>query len=325
MTKMNGFTLGLLVLAGLSACDREKTFLYYHPDHKPGQAITEDRSVLEAVGTNYTDILWVIDNSASMDDEAAILKSNLNQFMGKFIQSADIQWRMGVISTNAQQKPFLGFTTWFDNAIANPVSVFQKTVTEVMKPVGTSGDELAFQSVKQALDLRPDFSRKDVPMSLIVMTDETSQGNVNAKQMADYFKKLKGKDKLVRFYGIFSAFEDGCSGGFQLKGTEYEKFMSLVPSKKFVLCKDFAASLSVIADAIVTYVKSPKLYLNRRPDPDTIRIFFKGSELPSGPKADGGMWVYDYQDNVILFHSLDFAGNDTDKVQVEYTEDNGWD
>jgi hypothetical protein len=89
----------------------------------------------------------------------------------------------------------------------------------------------------------------------------------------------------------------------------------------FPLCKDFGTSLVNIAHDIVTRVSHRAIYLTARPDTTTLKVLYQGKELPAGPEEQGGMWVYDFGLNAIVFHSLDFAVNDSDSVQIIFEED----
>ncbi len=61
-----------------------------------------------------------------------------------------------------------------------------------------------------------------------------------------------------------------------------------------------------------------------RPKPGTLFVRYKGQDLPGGPKEDGGYWFYDFELNAIVFHDLDFAPGDTEQVEIEVKEDDGY-
>jgi hypothetical protein len=64
----------------------------------------------------------------------------------------------------------------------------------------------------------------------------------------------------------------------------------------------------------------PKIYLSNRPIAESLKVFYLGKELPAGQRAAGGYWIYDFDANAVLFHDLEFAKGDTEKVVVQYLE-----
>jgi hypothetical protein len=79
-----------------------------------------------------------------------------------------------------------------------------------------------------------------------------------------------------------------------------------------------------MAQKIVRRVFKPRIFLEARPKPETIQVFFHDQALPPGPKDKGGYWVYDFTENSIVFHDLNFAKGDQEEVRVVYTEDAEW-
>ncbi|MCO4793400.1 MAG: hypothetical protein KC493_06805, partial [Bacteriovoracaceae bacterium] len=79
-----------------------------------------------------------------------------------------------------------------------------------------------------------------------------------------------------------------------------------------------------IAKEILSYLQNSKITLKKRPKPDTIKISYKGTMLAGGPKDAGGMWYYDFNDNAIVFYSLDFAPGNEEIVNIEFDEDDGF-
>ena len=57
-----------------------------------------------------------------------------------------------------------------------------------------------------------------------------------------------------------------------------------------------------------------------RPQIQTIRVTWKNQALPGGPKAEGGIWQYDFDLNAIVFHDLEFAPDENEEVVISYEE-----
>lgn len=147
------------------------------------------------------DILWVIDNSGSMETSQTNLTSNFQSFIQRF-QDLKYDFRMAVISSDAYRadyssndafkdimrrwrrgKPAGSNPNYFYSPdsgvhVMNPqtpdlASVF---VTNATQGTGGSGDERVFQSLKATLDpnfaLNNDFPRTDAFLAVIIVSDE---------------------------------------------------------------------------------------------------------------------------------------------------------
>lgn len=144
------------------------------------------------------DILWVIDNSGSMENSQANLAANFQSFINRFEQ-LDLDFRMGVTTTEA----YLGYhynqnsrsqlkdrgrntrgtaycgddtdlTTGIrvmDRNTPNLASVFIKNITQ---GICGNGDERAFSSFVHTLSnpLNAGFRRPDAFLSIIIVSDE---------------------------------------------------------------------------------------------------------------------------------------------------------
>lgn len=74
---------------------------------------------------------------------------------------------------------------------------------------------------------------------------------------------------------------------------------------------------------LVSRVSSPRIFLDYRPRPSTIRVLYRGREVQPGLPGSGGHWFYDQDLNAIVFHDLAFAPGDDESVEIRYDEDNG--
>lgn len=139
------------------------------------------------------DILWVIDNSGSMDTSQNNLVSNFQSFITRFNQK-NYDFHMSVTTTEAWEKQFNANSTKAkikDGAVLqkNPlvethsgVFVMDKDTPDKSNVFATNikqgtlgnGDERAFESFKQAL-LEPTnvaFRRDDAFLAVIIVSDE---------------------------------------------------------------------------------------------------------------------------------------------------------
>jgi hypothetical protein len=146
------------------------------------------------------DILWVIDNSGSMETSQQNVISNLNSFISDF-QMKNLDFKMAVITTDAYRTQFNSnqncsqFRNRILNSSCNTVSGTTASVGRILDGltpnlsanflinasqsssalnVFGSGDERAFQSISVALNntLNAGFLRNDSYLSVIIVSDE---------------------------------------------------------------------------------------------------------------------------------------------------------
>ncbi len=160
------------------------------------------------------DILWVVDNSGSMDSSQTNLTNSFNSFISRF-QTLGYDFHMAVTSTDAWRAANVSNTTsknmlqslrvgeinystnpysWrvnsgvriMDNTTANLSNVFLKNA---MQGVNGTGDERAFSSFQQVLNYsgNSDFRRADAVLAVIIVSDEDDfSGNTSAYFVGDY-------------------------------------------------------------------------------------------------------------------------------------------
>jgi hypothetical protein len=303
-------------------CGKKTDFLYLESKLPPYINHAETRKVKEMEGNNLVDILWVIDNSLSMADEHANLIKNTNLFISQFVQKGNIDWKMGIISTDTSDLPYAGFLVGdeLNSKIANPVAVFQRAVGKL--GISGSGYEKAFEPIVNATQGYPSFVRPGAYFAIIFVTDEPEQSSLQTPQsMLKYLETLKGDLKLVLGYGVFSDYAMGCKGGFYYKGSKYETFLKGLKHKVFSLCSpNFGQNLTDLGADIVTFVQNRRFPLSVRPVPDSIKVLHKGQEIKGGLKEEGGHWLYDYDLNAITFTDLDFAPGTDEEIKILYDE-----
>lgn len=135
------------------------------------------------------DILWVIDNSGSMETSQDTLAEHFASFISKF-QSTNFDYQMAVTATDAYRAPFdnnpalARFRDGTDQTSHTGIRVIkpdtpnleQTFITNMKQGVLGSGDERGWQSLREALmnqDNRNEpFPRADAMLAVIFLTDE---------------------------------------------------------------------------------------------------------------------------------------------------------
>ena len=161
--------------------------------HGTGQLTEEVVDEYIQDGTNWTDILWVVDNSCSMSDDQNSLATNFSTFFD-VIDMQDMDYHLGVVTTDDSllQGPFPIMTPSTPDVHA----AFAAAVT-----VGTmgSGNEKGFQYSWGALSPpltdpggpNDDFLREDAGLHIIYVSDEAEQSSGTVTDYVNNFLSLK--------------------------------------------------------------------------------------------------------------------------------------
>jgi len=207
------------------------------------------------------DILFVIDNSGSMEPIQQNIIKNVNSVMKQLAQSPYLNWKIGVISTDKSDNPYLGFETPFDWSIIeyrdpNSINVAMNIFKDALSQLGTGGDasEYVFYNVNRVLEMYPQFLRPDANLAVVMVSDEDEQ---SASDFGDNFKatpfllslyeKVTRKSN-IRFYGALSRVDleecnrTGDSSPYQ--GSTYEEIIKLTRGFAISACaKNFGDEL----------------------------------------------------------------------------------
>jgi hypothetical protein len=310
-----------LATVGTAGC-RDADFLYHEAVPTPA-TVQFTRAVREMQGSDLVDILWVIDNSGSMSTYQQEVIANTDLFMQEFTRKSQVRWRMGLISTDESENPYLGFRSPFEWTAANPVNLFRAAVGRL--GTGGSGTEKSFVPVLTHLRRNPTFLRPGASLALVFVTDAEEQSSQSEGDFLTQLAQVRGRADQLLAYGVFGADDLGCGAGngegrWDYAGSPYEGVIASVNGRVYPICQPFGPSLSDLARDLVQRVNTPVLYLGRRPDPSTLVVRHKGVVIPGGPKELGGYWRYDYDRVAIVFHDLSFAIGNTEEVEVTFEE-----
>ncbi|MBY0370738.1 VWA domain-containing protein [bacterium] len=312
--------LGGVVLAFLIAgCSRAPDFLYRLHD-EPVVNVEKVHKLKELQGENKVDILWVIDNSGSMGNHQQQLIKNADTFINAFVANGGLEWKMGIVSTDIRQDPYIGFTnsTLLTYQSPDNVQEFKRAVARL----GTMGDayEKTFAPIKQHLTDYPDFPRKNAVLAIIMVTDAPEQSNIEAQDVIQFLTAVKGDIRRVVSYGVFADDTecDYTDEPWEYPGSPYEELIKATSGIRYILCSDFGQNLADMGKDLVQRVRRPYILLAERPIESTLRVVYKGKDLPGGPFESGGKWLYDFRQNRVVFHDLNFAPTDQEEVTILY-------
>lgn len=322
----------IISLISVISCKKDEDYLVY--DNQPRiERKDETIQVRNLLRNAKIDILWVVDNSGSMSTIQSNIVRNANLFMQNFIQNNFMQWKMGVVSTDKLDEPYLGFLNVFDNSSVDQVRVFSDAIGRL----GTDGDasEYVFYNVMRMLidPMYTSFFRADAHLAVIMVTDEEEQSedrfgsNYSALSTINSIRSFKNAESIIRFYGAFN-FGDlaSCSNYVKYKNSPFEEIINETSGIHMSACTaDFGKNLAAIGKDIISLADTPSILLKERPKLETLEVYYNDILIPGG-KEGVGYWYYTKYTNTVNFYNLDFIPdlNDAD-IRVKYDIDDGLD
>jgi hypothetical protein len=312
----------LAVAFGSVSCGRGTDFIFHQVD-EPSQKNEYTHPLKALEGNNKVDILFVVDNSASMGTHQANLKKNAATFVNEFVNGSRLDWHIGMVSTDKRDEPFIGLKPGdlLDKTRKDPVLAFQDAVSTL--GIRGFGIEMSFANALQGLQKFPDFIRAGSTLAIIIISDAIEQSNMRGPEFLHELQKIQGGKGQVVVYGVLASSEFKCPAGVGEEDniystSPYKEAIEGSKGRKFSLCDDFGSSLATLGADLITRTDRPFIQLKSRPFLKTIRVLHRGVELPGGPKSEGGLWFYDFDLNRVVFYSVDFAPDDTESVTITY-------
>ena len=253
------------------------------------------------------DVLWVIDNSGSMQSHQTNLATNISYFMNDFILTGT-DFHMAVISTDNYR-----FTQIISNADQNAVTLLAQSVT-----IGTygSGNEKGVQMAYQSLSnsnyagVGSQFFRQSAKLVLIFLSDEADHSYPDWSSYISFFDQLKPPGYFIP-YGIIGDPTNGCGSGWQgaQYGSGYFDLINYYGGKWYSIC---AADWGIQLQDLASEVTAKRTFDLEEDDPieSTITVHVNGQQVTEG-------WEYDSQDNVVRFDH-DHTPDPGQTIDIEY-------
>lgn len=282
----------------------------------PGEKVSEDNG--GDIVIPKVDILFVIDNSGSMQTHQNNLAMNIGAFTQAFGTINDLDYHIGVISTDD------GTDSWgggngdcCGKLIGSPKVVTNTTpqrdrVLSQNILIGTdgSGTEKVFSPVLMALSEKmlktenAGFLRAEATLVTIFITDAEENGRETANDLYSGLLRLKrGDPNRVLGYGVIvPSWETRCARDAGDAPVKIEEYLTMVingaaNTNVMSLCsRTFGTELVNLADDIVRQISSVML-LNQLPDVSTIKVMYGTEVLPEDSKKG---WAYDPARNAIV-------------------------
>lgn len=242
------------------------------------------------------DVLWVFDNSCSMDDNISNVKNNFSSFLSSFL-SLGLDYQMAIVTTDtADNGIFQGPVMNSNQGQQSVVNTFTSTLDQILTTNG-SADEKGLEVTYAALNNQSSFMRSSTNgLSVIIVSDEDDSGsNIQGQNFISWFQGLKPNDStLVRYSGFLDA-----NGGLFGGNPKYEEVIQATQGYiADINANSYQQSLEEMALAAAGLtVRFP---LEKEPATlASITVTVNGATISQDP-FNG--WTYDSRSNSLIFH-----------------------
>ena len=263
------------------------------------------------LGTPKVDLLFVIDGSSSMDDIESLLP-NMQAFAQNAIAvNLDLNvafattdaWAPSPLVVPSGEPPMLALKT-LEPAAAERGFMLRTTLTATASRASL---EQPVDAARRALlDMRRQgLLRPDAILSVVVISDEDDASPGNQTDALQFFLDFKG----FRNTNLFSI---SAISGAEDDPQQCEPPRTTEPAPRLVelarrsggtwaqVCsRDWSRALEVYGH----FGFKSRFFLTNQPQPDTIRVFIDGVEIPA-ESAGMSNWAYDFSTNSINFWPL---------------------
>ena len=241
------------------------------------------------------DVLWVIDNSGSMNQFQTSLSTNISSFMTAFAQTG-ADYNMAVITTDR----------WMISSILTPSTpnVEQELGNLVIQGTYGSGMEKGIEMSYRALSSSTSagagsaFYREDATLIVIYVSDERDWSNPDWSHYINFFDTIKPTGQFVP-YGVISDVPGGCQyqtfNGMTRSlqpGLGYWDLIDYYGGSWYSICAtDWGVQLQDLAGEVT----GRRMFGLDEPDPivNTIDVTVNGQST--------SMWEYDEASNSVIF------------------------
>jgi len=256
------------------------------------------------------DILWLIDNTMSMQPEGQALSPLFNDFIAA-IEKYNISYQVGIITTDAQndQGRLQGTPSIITSDTPDAAEIFQENVEAVVSSPFSKSPEEGFLSLTMALSpealgsggYNEGFLRDDAGLSIIVVSDDDDVSEGTVEEYRDFLVVLKGGDTSDRI--MFSAIvgpEGGCTGPNGVKAAYGERYIEMTELLNGVFKSICTPNLSSVVSAVgeqQVALKS-RFQLTHPAVPGTIDVFVDDVQT-----MEGESWTYDEAQQSVVFNA----------------------
>lgn len=275
-----------------------------------GVSTSKQTDFFKQLNRPIVDIMFVVDDSFSMNEEQQSLANNFESFINWAVR-LNVDYQIMVTTTDVLKTGpkapgcARGTTKIVTPQTPNPIQTFQQNVKVGVKGSGKErGLEAAYRALipPASLGCNKGFYRQKASLSLIFVSDEPDQSPQPVQFYISFFKALKGRQNLdlIRASAVVGPPPSGCNAGQSGRARSGPRYWEVSTKLKGVqesICSsNWAATLSNIGS--ITFGYRSQFFLTRQADPKTIVVKVDGQIVPQDPNIG---WTYNASDNSILF------------------------
>ena len=258
------------------------------------------------------DLLWVVDNSGSMNVFQNSLAANANTFMLAF-QSTNADYHIAVITTDDPS-----FTTIIDNNTPNPADVLASLFVVGTYGSGTErGIDMSYESLSNPLYAGPggDFFRDTAALVVVYVSDEPDHSGLWSNYVP-FFESIK-PDGLFVPYGVIGDTPGGCEFVYSVNGytrniarsAGYHELIAHFGGDWYSICAaDWGSQMQDLSENVVN--QSTFELSNEDPIEDSIKVYVNGQLVERG-------WRYDPDTNSVSFDS-EYVPLPGQTIEIDY-------
>jgi len=268
-----------------------------------------------------TDVLFVVDNSCSMEEEQVLLGTNFPTFL-EWFQGSGLDYHIGVVSTDMNDPLHTGRLRsvngqrWVQETTDVPEAIFGG-----MAIMGTSGHHIeqgraaAYTAVEvHRDDANLGFIRQDAGLHIAVVSDEDDESGgspVSRQEFVDYMLGARPTRRMVSFSSIVGP-SFGCENALE-PGSDYLAITQAVGGVEWSICTErWDGVLDQLGFTAVGLQR--EFFLTDIPVVNTLSVAteFEGVFIVYEPEE----WTYDERRNSITF--VDHMPEPGEVVTIEY-------
>lgn len=277
-----------------------------------GEGVNADaqRDVFRQRANPLADILFIVDDSCSMEGEQLSLANNFQAFINWAIR-LQFDFHIMVATTDVRGIHFppgcaRGNPTVITSKTASPVATFaQNAKVGAAAPSPESGLESAYKALTEpALSgCNKGFYRPDASLAMIFVSDAPDLSPHDIKFYINFFRALKGPkgSYKIRASAVIGPVPGGCAKGSNQAqpGTRYVDVVKALKGLNESICTpNWSTSLSNIGAISFGYQSS--FLLSRQADISTLLVEVNGRVVQKGAQG----WNYDAASNAIVFSKV---------------------
>ncbi|OFZ17317.1 MAG: hypothetical protein A2X86_02365 [Bdellovibrionales bacterium GWA2_49_15] len=255
-----------------------------------------DRYTQNTEQVGKVDILWVMDNSGSMENEQEALARNFDTFINGFL-SRGIDFRMAITTTDASSSTrdgrLIGRVLTSADALANEAAFKNDFKTYIRVGTGGSGIEkglhtsLSFLKKSGGIFLRP-----DAKLVIVYISDEEDQSVESVNTLLSGISGFKGTVAGVRAYSIVTT--ELIGNQWETIGNRYMNMSTQTAGIVSSIHEDFYQILTNIGGSILDLLEN--FATSKNPISGSLSVSINGVVQNQG-------WSYDAADRLVRFES----------------------